>query len=327
MQNCSVHTVSLDEQPGLWDSLHDTSADASIFSSTKWLTLMGRAFERPPLGFVLTCDGAPVAGIPLLLHRRGPLRVSSPLPITLYAGLLHGDSRIPSLEMLFDAVERKFNFIALSTVTRLEDALLMRSRGWQLRKQETIRISLLDMENVWNGYNQSLRRKLRRASEGGFLLDNDPPVSLVVRMFEQSYRRHGKLPPIPGATMGRWLSSLRQAGIAQCFAARLADGRYAAVRVVIRSRSVLYDWMAGADPSVSPSSSHWLVHALLQHYSESGCTLFDFMGANTPGVTDFKRSFGGDIFEYHEAEWYRPAFVRHLNAARIKRLRFKRGFR
>ena len=327
MQNWSVHTVSLHDQPGLWDTLHAASADATVFSSTRWLTVMARAFQRRALGFVLTEDGTPAAGIPLLLHKRGPLRIAGPLPITLYAGLLRRPGCNSGLATLLSGVERYFHFISLSAVTNGDEGSLLSARGWRLRTQQSIRIRLGDMNAVWEGYNQSLRRKLRRASESGFQLDDDPPTGLIVRMFEQSYLRHGKLPPIPGPTIDRWLSLLRQQGLVSCFAARQADGRSAAVRVVIRSGNVLYDWLAGADPSVAPSSSHWLVHSIMQHYSDNGCVLFDFMGANTPGVSDFKRGFGGETIEYHEAEWYRPALLRHLNTVRGKRLRLRRGFR
>jgi CelD/BcsL family acetyltransferase involved in cellulose biosynthesis len=327
MPHWSVHTVSLHEQPALWERLHADSPDSNVFSSAKWLSVMAEVFHRHALGFVLESDGTPMAGIPLLLRRRGPLRVATPLPISLYAGLIRCAASPLPLDQLLSVIEHEFHFISLSAVFSGEERNMLAMRGWRLRKQQSIRISLNDMQSVWEGFSQSLRRKLRRASEGQLRLDTDPPLDLVVRMFEQSYLRHGTLPPIPGTTLERWLRALTECGITNCFAARHPDGRYAAVRVVIRNGNVLYDWLAGVDPSVAPSAAHWLVHALLARYAAEGCMLFDFMGANTPGVTDFKRSFGGYDHEYHEAEWYRPSVLRHLNALRNKRQRLRRGFR
>ena len=181
-----------------------------------------------------------------------------------------------------------------------------------------------DMDAVWDGYSQSLRRKLRRVPAGGFRLDLDPSTAMVVRMFEQSYSRHGLRPPLPGELLTRWLGELRRSGTAECYTALHPDGRPAAARVVIRDGARLFDWLAGSDPTVAPSASHWLVHTLLVRYSAAGCTLFDFMGANTPGVSDFKRSFGGTLHAYDEAEWYRPSLLRHIAMARNRRRRTRR---
>lgn len=326
MQHTSVHTVALKEHPEVWDRLHAVSANATVFSSTKWLLAMAEAFQRRTEAFVIQVGDAPVAGIPLLVHRRGPLRIAAPLPISLYAGFLQAADVLP-LDQLLEHVEKRFHFISLSASLPEQYRRTFGTRGWWLRRQQTIRLDVSDMQSVWNGYAQSLRRKLRRAEEASFQLDNDPPTVEIVRMFEQSYLRHGNLPPIPGTIITPWLNLLRQRGIARCFAARHPDGRCAAVRVVVAEGGTLYDWLAGADPSVAPSASHWLLHSVIAWHSARDFQLFDFMGANTPGVTDFKRSFGGYEYEYYEADWYRPAFLRHLNAIRSKRLRVRRGFR
>lgn len=327
MPSWSVHTVSLHEQPELWERLLAASPDASVFSGTAWLTTLAQTFRKRALGFVVSSDGEPRAGIPLLLHRRGPLRLAAPLPITLYAGLIRTVADASLLDPLLRMIERRLHFVVLSATMSEAERELLHSHGWRVRSQQTLRISLQDPEALWNGYNQSLRRKIRRAEEAGLQLDADPPSGEIIRMYEQSYFRHGNLPPIPGKTLEAWLGALRARSIVRCFSARHADGRCAAVRVVLRSGDTLYDWLAGADPAVIPSASHWLVHAILRKFSQEGCLLFDFMGANTPGVTDFKRSFGGVIHEYHEAEWYRPGILRHIGAWRGRRIRMDRGYR
>lgn len=327
MQTRNVHSISLHEQPETWERLRATSPDRTLFNSAVWLTVLGKAFQREARAFIFSDSDGEAAGIPLLLRQRGPLRLSAALPITLYAGMIRRSGSEIDITSLLEAVERQNHFISLSTVWTATERSLLTARGWRLRPQQTIRIELGDMQSVWQGYNQSLRRKLRRVLDGGFRLDADPPTPIIIDMFEQSYSRHGIRPPIPGTTLERWLGELRRRDIARCFAARQPDGRFAAVRVMLRDGTMLYDWLAGADPSVAPSASHWLLHTILQRFSDDNCREFDFMGANTPGVTDFKRSFGGRISEYHEAEWYRPALLRHMNSVRNRGLRLGRGMR
>jgi hypothetical protein len=94
---------------------------------------------------------------------------------------------------------------------------------------------------------------------------------------------------------------------------------------MIRDGDTLYDWLAGSDPPLAPSGSHWLLHVLLSRYLDAGCRHFDFMGANTPGVSDFKRSFGGSQIAYMEMEWYRPSLLRHVNQLRSRLKQRQRG--
>jgi CelD/BcsL family acetyltransferase involved in cellulose biosynthesis len=327
MQTRNVHTISLHEQPETWERLRASSHDRTLFNSAAWLSVLAQVFQRKPQAVILTDAAGEAAGIPLLLRQRGPLRLSAALPITLYAGMIRRTGSDIDVTPLLQAVEQQSHFVSLSTVWTAAEQSLLTARGWRLRPQQTIRMELGDLQAVWEGYNQSLRRKLRRVLDGGFRLDADPPTPIIIGMFEQSYSRHGIRPPLPGSTVERWLNELRRRDIARCFAARQADGRFAAVRVMLRDGAMLYDWLAGADPAIAPSASHWLLHTVLQRFSDDNCREFDFMGANTPGVTDFKRSFGGRISEYHEAEWYRPSLLRHLNSVRNRGLRLRRGLR
>ncbi|MBR9973955.1 MAG: GNAT family N-acetyltransferase [Bacteroidetes bacterium] len=325
MQHRSVFTISLREQPEIWDRLFADSPDATVFGSVRWLTLLATVFGREAFAVIAGDPERPTAGIPVLQHRRGPLRLSSPLPITLYAGILRSRGPALPLDDLLPTVERRLHFASLNAVWSQEERTALSSRGWELRRRHTYRLDIDNTEQIWNGYSQSLRRKLRRVPAGGFRLDVDPPTAMIVRLFDQSYSRHGIRPPLPGVVLDRWLAELRRNNLAFCFAACHPDGRPAAVRVVLRDGPRLFDWLAGSDPAVAPSASHWLVHTILDRFSGEGCELFDFMGANTPGVSDFKRGFGGSLFEYDEAEWYRPSLLRHLSALRNRRRRRWRG--
>ena len=329
MQQWTVKTVSLTEDARLWDRLHASSGRATVFSSSDWLRLLGEVFERPATASVLFSGDEPAAGIPLLTVQRGPLRVSPPLPITLYAGWLVDERRVavpsPELHDLLEHIERRCHYASLGLPPAEPLAEVLRTRKWTLRRMQTRRIVIADPEALWSGYSQSLRRKLRRAHESDLHLDDDPPAALMADCYELSYQRHGISPPVPKERVRHWINELNRRGMVAMYAARRLDGRCAAIRAVTRDGAVLYDWLAGADPDVVPSASHWLVHAILTRYHERGCHHFDFMGANTPGVADFKRSFGGDLVPYVDAEWYRPTFLKTINRFRSRSVRRKRG--
>lgn len=330
MSECSVHTISLREHENTWQQLHAAAQEATVFSSASWLNTLAELFHRDAVAVLLMRGTRPVAGIPLLLRRRGMLRAAPPLPITLYAGVLTvADHRLwrDDFAKLLGAVERRCHFICLSAAPGEELQNAFQARRWTVQPRQNRYLRLQSEEALWDGYSQSLRRKIRRASENDLRLDLDPTPGMLAECYGESYHRHGIQPPIPVPEIQRWLSDLHRQGLVQMYAARRADGRCVATRAFVRDGATVYDWLAGSNPPLAPSGSHWLLHTLLTREIDAGITRFDFMGANTPGVSDFKRSFGGTPLQYVDMEWFRPSLLKHLNRLRIRRIQRQRGIR
>jgi CelD/BcsL family acetyltransferase involved in cellulose biosynthesis len=319
----SVDATSLMLMEREWEEFHVQSA-ATIFSSSRWLTLLAGHHDRTPLIIGLREQGRLRAAIPLMIKRRGMLRYSGPLPISMYSGLLHDldtETLHAQLSTLLTAAQKQCHFIALSMPRNDNLSTQFAHAGWRISTRLNLHVHISDTEALWNSYTQSLRRKIRRASECGLQFVEDADPDILLRLHEHSYQRHGLRPPIANSVLSPWVHSLRHAGLIRIFAALGNDGEAAAARAVIREGAILYDWLAGADPSITSSASHWLLHHILLRCSEQGAGLLDFMGANTPGVVDFKRAFGAFEHEYFEAEWYRSNMIRtlaHLQAARIR---------
>lgn len=328
MHTYTVQTAYLHQDSRIWDDLQASAPDATVFSSGRWLRMTAEQFGREPLGVVLMRDGEPVAGIPLLTTRKSILRLSTTVPITLYAGWTaakHLHPSDPAIMHLLQSVERRCHYISLTVDHARAPLQQFRDRGWHLHMRHTRKLILDDPEGMWEDYSQSLRRKIRRAEESGLSIEQDPSVRTLADCYGESYQRHGITPPIPQESIEQWLTELRREGLIASYAAIRADGRCAASRVLIRDGDVLYDWLAGSNPTLAASASHWLLHSLLKHYAGEGVRVFDFMGSNTPGVSDFKRSFGGNETDYLEAEWYRPRLLRQVNILRGRQLRRRRG--
>jgi hypothetical protein len=322
-----VKTERLADAGAVWDELH-RRANGIVFSSAAWLRALADMYGRDA-HCALVSDGEVVrAGSPLLLKQKGMLRYSGELPMSLYSGLLHtlgAEAFTEASEALFGETEQLCHFASLSLPR--EDVLLpvLSTRGWELRNRLSLRLDLSNADHLWDGYSQSLRRKIRRASEMPLNLSDDVSADVLIDLYSKSYLRHGLHPPTQPGQMRGWILRLKREGLLQCFGAFRADGVPAAARALIRDGDTVYDWLAGADPAVSPSASHWLLHSILLRYADEGARTFDFMGANTPGVVDFKRSFGSYEHPYIEANWYRSPLVKTL--LRLQSARLQRGRR
>lgn len=322
-----VETVRLGDAGAAWDELHGR-AEGIVFNSSDWLHTLADIYGREAQ-CVLVSDGENIrAGIPLLLKRKGMLRYSGALPMSLYSGFLHtlGSEDYPgACEALLGESEQLCHFASLSLPHDAALISVLTSRGWDIQHRLSLRLDLSNPDRLWDGYSQSLRRKIRRASEVPLTIRDDAPVDVLIDLYQRSYLRHGILPPTPPQQMRGWLSRLRHEGLVHCFAAYRADGVPAAARALIREGAMVYDWLAGADPAVAPSGSHSLLHTILLRYAAEGAKTFDFMGANTPGVVEFKKSFGPYEHPYVEAHWYRTPLVKTL--LRIQSARLLRGRR
>ncbi len=312
-----------------WDAFHARCPDATVFGSSRWLRCAARVFGGHPVYLLAPGDAAPhakdrpgaadahahEAGIPLLVRHRGPFPIVTALPITLYQGMYAsaGGFSDSAVEALFSHIERKTFFATLPLPVGSRAGAIAESRGWERIAQRTVRIPIDTIDPTWREFSQSLRRKIRRAEDAMLVCTTSDDLSIIAGMHEESYARHGMRPPVATTQLAAWLSMLQEERLITQYVARDGDGRARAARVVMCDGDTVYDWMAGMGAgSVHAAASHWLVWEIMRLHAERGMRIFDFMGANTVGVSDFKFLFGGSVVHYDVVRFRRSRAVRWL---------------
>jgi hypothetical protein len=310
-----------------WDALARQHPHGAVFASRRWLAILADVFGLSADGILVSDASGVLVGIPLLTRKRGPLRVAPPHPITLYNGIVAapGTPR-EAITAGLAALERRCHFAVLLTPSQLDPRVFDDRPRWLTTEQASIVVDVADFDATWKQFTQSLRRKVRRAEEQSLVFRRVEDAGVLLALHQTSYARHAIAPPLPSDLLRAWLRTLQQEGIAECYGASLPAGPVIAARAVVPDGDVLFDWLAGADIAHHDiAASHWLVARILQEASTRGTRRFDFMGANTPGVTDFKRSFGGVTLPYQVATYYRYPIIQSLERARNElRLRKRR---
>ena len=175
-------------------------------------------------------------------------------------------------------------------------------------------VNLAPIEELMDAWSASARRTWRkhlgeyRFSEGGSTAD-------LIALVEAGYARHGRRLPLSASALQSWSRSLMHAGLGTLYT--LAEGsKLAAGILVLRGPVRAFYWLAGSLPG--PAMTVLLGH-VFEHLHQQGVPSFDFMGANTPGISEFKRRFGGARVIY--PHWVRRTTVSSLleRAARIRR--------
>ena len=336
MKEIPVQTHTPASSPA-WLQVSGRHRSVPVFASAKWLEILSEVFRFQAQ--ILTAHATSGAGIaiPLLSRQRFFLRVSPAPPITLYNGFQttlppttdkQRRQLIAPTESILREISAHYHFASLSLPVDCPVIDVFHRFRWQLLKQRTIVIPMTDHEAVWAGYSQSLRRKIRRADEQQLRLAETEDIDCVVALHETSYQRHGIMPPVPKIQLLDWMRRLKAENFLRMFTAALPNGKVVAVRVVIPDHNSIYDWLAGADVGATDiSASHWLVANIHRRFMELGYTSFDFMGANTPGVAEFKRSFGGMEVPFHIATYYRSPMVKTVESLRNSLRRKRRRLR
>jgi len=112
-----------------------------------------------------------------------------------------------------------------------------------------------------------------------------------------------------------------------CYLARHPSKGVGAIRVGMKAADgTFYDWLAGNDPDhFQHGSSSFLVSEILHDLRLMGMQRFDFGGANTPKIADFKQGFNGELVMPIQTLWESnsPYHVAIRSAGRFKHEAFQ----
>jgi len=242
----------------------------------------------------------------LLVHLKGGgllRRVVIP-PCTQYSALVLPDP--PSshlihrqkspLDFLLECVETVSH--SANLLIKVDDPRTAQWRNWNVRPLFTYLITLPSNPDDWSSTSRRTWRKKRSDYD---IIENSIYAHQVIDLCQKSYQRHGRsLPADPklleafSKEMGRY---------ARTFIA-LRDGTIEAGLMILHDESTAHYWIAGSVPGPSMTV---LIGEVLSILSTSSISVFDFVGANTPSIAEFKRSFGPILTQYYHLR-RRPQF-------------------
>ena len=234
----------------------------------------------------------------LLMHLKGgrPFQRMAPPPCTQYSALLLPAStpahlvhrNESSLDRLLSCVEHLCR--SADVLSPIDDPRPAQWRGWKVRPLFTYRTPL--PVNMGNWSQGALRTWKTKRKDYQILEDLDF-VNQVIDLCAKSYNRHGRsLPAHPAAlrsmteAMGSW---------ARVFVA-VQKGIPEAGLIILHDEHTAHYWIAGSLPGPAMTV---LIGEVLPRLSQSGIRMFDFVGANTPSIAEFKRTFGPSLTQYY----------------------------
>ena len=169
--------------------------------------------------------------------------------------------------------------------------------NWHTTGLFTYRLDLDALANdVTAGWSASTRRPFRRSSED-YVVSEDPHASRgAIELCAASYARSGRPLPLSISAMADFAENPSGDVRTRIFlATRKGDATAEAGLVTAQKNDVAFYWIAGSTPGPGMTV---LVGQVLPILHADGIRTFDFMGANTPSIAEFKRRFGPELSEY-----------------------------
>jgi hypothetical protein len=295
----------------IWDEFVETSPQGTIYSSTLWLSLSGMPFK------VLGCfDGNNelVGGISFTESRRyGFKRITSPL-LTPFQGILLKED--PQLKMprkisrrtsIVDSIIRKleedYDGISFRNHITFDDIRPFSWHGYSINVRYTYILDSPSPDILWENFNATERKQIRSISKHGVEVEiGEGKYSILDfdKIHQLTFARHGVKCPIPTDYLIKLYNGVKEAGKCQIYSAYNGDSELISSSIFGWDTKRGYALLTANHPVLIRNNRgasalvHWFAFRDLSNMVPE----IDFAGANTPGITDFKRRFGGELRHY-----------------------------
>jgi hypothetical protein len=240
----------------------------------------------------------------------GPYRRVVVPPLTAYTSFLFDpplretdiNHRRSPLDALIELLEEHYHALSFLLHPSLRDVRAFQWAGWQVTPRYTQRLPLDTSTEVHAGWSSSTRRTFRK-HDSSFPVEtraSERTARQAADLCAASYARHDDTPPLPPERMAAFARRLQETGLVRFFRVRNQkvneiEGALAA----LHDEDAAYYWLVGSRPGPAMTV---LLGAALRELVGDGLSQFDFVGANTPSITEFKRRFGPELISYFRVE-------------------------
>ncbi len=310
------------EEPGIrerWQALQEVSIIRTPFSNLDYVESLSQATGRR-VAVVLARESKDISGALLFERRIGPLLKAGPVGFTPFTPLsaerlphgaeVHGEESW--YHVLAETLMAHYGMVDLYLPPAITDVRAFQWSGWQATPFYTFRLSLTDPEARIAAWSESARRTFHRKRERYRLVEGKSSSTDIVDLCIEGYARAGRRPPLERRQLSDLVSRLASTDRVRCFTLRDAihDTPSAGVAVLIEGSDAYY-WVAGSKPGPAMTV---MIGELVHCLAAGGIETFDFVGANTPAIAEFKRRFNPDLIPYYRVRGIRSRALRIFSA-------------
>lgn len=303
-----------------WADLVARAPQASPFATLAFAEAVAAVFG---IGFRLAgviAEDRLVGGVLLFERRRGPYRLVVVPPLAVYTSFLFDPplretdlhtQRSP-LDALLALLDGHYHGLCFHLHPALADVRGFVWAGYRARPFYTYRRALVPREHLLREVSRGVRRRFEREGPAFEIQEAEGLAGALAGLAAESYARHDAA-SLPPDRRRAFLERLVAAGQARLVAAAPPGAPPEAAQALLTHGRTAYALTAGSRPGAAMSVL--LVEILLRLHAE-GFEALDLVGANTPSIAEFKRSFGPCLVPYFRVERFVRPELALLHALR-----------
>ncbi|MCS7229761.1 MAG: GNAT family N-acetyltransferase [Candidatus Kryptonium sp.] len=289
-----------------WDKFNLSSAQSNPFQSYDWLKTYSEFFNFSVNILFVKKGEETIAGLIYPLRRKLYFRVSTPLLFSYYSGILFGtfqkekrqkiiSEKNEAILKIHEYLRRELDFFNFKLHYTIDDIRQFKWLGYKILPRHTFVLSLESTEKIWDGFSNSLKRKIKDAQERGLNVVRTKWADKLAEHQILSFERTGGRFFIGLDELKRLIQNLVEKNLLTVYHLVDKNNQVIASRGVSIWNGKAYDVIAGMGEREINSATHFLVWKILEDLSSQGVREFDFCGADIQSVAFFKMQFGGDI--------------------------------
>lgn len=315
MSKFVVRYLSETEYPE-WDLFVDESEHGTIFHKSNWNLAVCNGEPGVNVS-VIACfnqDNKLVAGAILCWKKVfGRFKIVFAPYATTYSGILikERDSeylskresfRFNLLSELLEFIEKQFHSISMALPPSFQDVRIFNWRNYSSRIFYTYVGDLTKKEDLINGFLPAIRRQIKKAesieSEVTFNKEKEH-FETVYSLISKSYKRQSHQFRF---SKEQFFSILNKPEFDKNISIySISDKNIPVASIVLLvDKDTAYYWLAGGDHTkFNTGLNQLLLWDVLQRVSKEGIKYFDFIGANTASITNYKSGYNFNLKSYY----------------------------
>jgi hypothetical protein len=254
--------------------------------------------------YLLEKSGEDIGGWLVFSKKKGPFnRVIVP-PFTPYTSLLtpsplpesaiHGSDN--DYARLLDGLAGQFDSMRFHLHPAWQDVRLFQWSNWTASPLYTYTLDLAQFDPGLSSWSESARRTFRKHADAYAFSNDNGSEERIIELNAQRYRKSSRpIPASPARTL-QLVQQLERSQLVRAYSVQRHDEQDpSGGLLVVRSETEAYYWLAGSVPGPAMTV---LLGRLLPLLKSEGIRTFDFVGANTQSIAEFKRRLGPTLTPY-----------------------------
>jgi len=304
----------------IWDDLVRHSTQGNFFQSSAWWNVVNEIQPVRRVG-VFEGDGL-IGGCSFILRRRMGIVILSNTWLAPYHGMMMRDREIDrsiNEQSAFREVIRSIAEFSLSQAGKVVminapeflDIREFVSMGWRCGVRYTFRSALEEIDVLEKQFRPAAQRQINKARKLGISVVERNDAALFYSLYEKTFQRQEMDVPAGENFFERLLKQIEKDDCGKLFVTVDREGRALAGALVTWDDKRGYFAFGGSDPEFWQTGSTLLLHREIMRYLaiERNLPEYDWVGANTPSIVQFKRNFNPALHAYYTLEKVRhPLF-------------------